>query len=70
MPESEMSQESIDYARLQDEYGGKFVATLRGEVVASGETSAEMLRELKEKGLDAEGLAFQFVWAKDKFYVF
>ena len=70
MPESELSQESIEYARLQDEYGGKFVATRNGEVVASGDTNAEMLRELKEKGLDGEGLVFEFVEAKDIIYVF
>ena len=64
MPESEMSQESIDYARLQDEYGGKFVATRKGEVVASGDTNAEMLRDLKEKGLDGEGLVFEYVRPK------
>lgn len=70
MPESEMSQESIEYARLQDEYGGKHVATLGDKVVASGDTAAEMLRELKEKGLDGEEVAFRFVEAKDTFYVF
>ena len=70
MPESEMSKESIEYARLQDEYGGKFVALRNGEVVASGDTSAEMLRELKENGLDGESVAFEFVEAKDKIYVF
>ena len=69
MPESEMSQESIDYARLQEEYGGKFVATRGGEVVASGDTAAEMLGELKENGLDGENVAFQFVEAKDIVYV-
>ena len=70
MDESEMSHESIDYARLQDEYGGKFVALRNGEVVASGDTSAEMLRELKQNGLDGENVAFEFVEAKDKIYVF
>ena len=61
----EMSQESIDYARLQEGYGGKHVATLGGEVVASGDTAAEMLREVKEKGLHGEGVTFRFVEAKD-----
>ena len=64
MPESELSQESIEYARLQDEYGGKHVAALDGEVVASGDTAAEMLRELKERGLDGENVAFEYVEAK------
>ena len=70
MPESELSQESIEYARLQDAYGGKFVATRNGEVVASGDTAAEMLRELKEKEIAPEDVAFQFVEAKDTIYIF
>ncbi len=70
MPESELSQESIEYARLQDAYGGKHVATLEGKVVASGDTATEMLRELKEKGRHGEGVTFRFVEAKDKVYVF
>ena len=65
MPESELSLESIALARLQEAYGGKFVATRNGEVVASGDNNAEMLRDLKEKGLDGQGLLFQFVPAKD-----
>jgi len=70
VPGSDMSQESIDYARLQREYGGKHVATLGDEVVASGDTAAEMLLELKEKGCGGEEVVFRFVWAKDKIYVF
>ena len=70
MPESEMSHESIDYVRLQEVYGGKHVATVGDKVVASGDTAADMLRELKENGLDGENVAFRFVWAKDKIYVF
>ena len=70
MPEPEMPQESVEYARLQETYGGKFVATRDGEVVASGNTNAEMLRELKEKGLHGAGVTFRFVEAKDKVYVF
>ncbi len=70
MPEPELSQESIALARLQEAYGGKFVATRNGEVVASGDNNAEMLRDLKEKGLDGEGLIFEFVEAKDTIYVF
>ncbi len=69
MPESENPRSAAEYARLQDVYGGKFVATRNGEVVASGDTNAEMLRELKEKGLDGQGLLFRFVWAKDTIYV-
>ncbi len=70
MPESELSQESIELARLQEAYGGKFVATRNGEVVASGDTNAEMLRELKQKEIVAEAVAFRFVGAKDTIYIF
>ena len=65
MPDPELSQESMDYARLQEAYGGKHVATLGGEVVASGDTATEMLRELQEKGIAPEDVAFRFVEAKD-----
>lgn len=68
MPEPEMAQESIDYARLQEEYGGRFVAVRNGEVVASGGTDAELVRVVEEKGLDGDDLVFEYVRAKDRFY--
>ncbi len=64
MPEPEMSEESIDYARLQGEYGGKHVATLGGEVVASGDTVSEMLRGLEGKGIDSKDVVFRHVRPK------
>jgi hypothetical protein len=70
MPESEMSKESIDYARLQEEHGGKFVALRGGEVVASGKTDAELVSIVEEKGLDGEDLVFEYVRAKGCFYAF
>lgn len=68
MSEPEMSQESIAYARLQEEYGGKFVALRNGEVVASGKTDAELVSIVEEKGLDGEDLVFEHVRAKGCFY--
>ncbi len=68
MSEPEMSRESIDYARLQDEYGGKFVAVRNGEVVASAGTDAELVRIVEENGLDGDDLVFEYVRAKDRFY--
>ena len=35
MPESELPQESIELARLQEAYGGKYIATRGDEVIAS-----------------------------------
>ena len=68
MCEAKISRESIDYARLQDEYGGKFVAVRNGEVVASAGTDAELVRIVEEKGLDGDDLVFEHVRAKDRFY--
>ena len=70
MPEPETAQESIDLVRLQEEYGGRFVAVRNGEVVASGETDAELVRTVDEKGLDGDDLVFEYVRAKDRFYAF
>ena len=68
MPEPEIAQESMDHARLQEEYGGRFVAVRGGEVVASGRTDAELVRIVEEKGLDGDDLVFEYVRAKDRFY--
>ena len=68
MSEPEMSRESIDYAHLQEVYGGKFVAVRNGEVVASAGTDAELVRIVEENSLDGDDLVFEYVRAKDRFY--
>ncbi len=64
MPESDEPSSAAEYARLQEAYGGKFIVTRGGEVVASGDTHVEMVRDLKEKGIEREGLLFEYVRPK------
>ena len=64
MTEPETPRASLDYARLQEEHGGKHVATLGGEVVASGDTVSEMLRGLEGKGIDSKDVVFRHVRPK------
>ena len=53
-----------DYIHLQDSYGGKFVALRDDRVIASADTHGELVRELKEKGLPAEEVVFEYVRPK------
>lgn len=39
-----------------DRYGGKVVATIRGEVVAEGDTFAEVDREIRRLHLESEAI--------------
>ena len=52
---------SADYARIREEHGGKYVATVGAEVVASGDTAAEMLGDLKARGLDPREVVFRHI---------
>ena len=56
--------EPVDYIRLQDSYGGKFVAMRGDKVIASAETLGELVRELKENDLPAEEVVFEYVRPK------
>jgi hypothetical protein len=56
----------IDYASLQETYGGKFVAIREGEIVASAETHGELVRILGEKNLDNEEVVFEYVKPKGR----
>ncbi len=68
MPESDGPMSAMGYARLENEYGGKYIAARNGEVVASGRTDAELVSIVEEKGLDGEDLIFEHVRAKGCFY--
>lgn len=70
MSESEMSQESIDYARLQEEYGGKYVATLGDEVIASAEKYSELARALAERGGHTGDVVVEYVRPKGRICVY
>jgi orotate phosphoribosyltransferase-like protein len=64
MDERRSALSAAEYARIQQEYGGKHVATVGADVVASGDTAAEMLRDLKAKGLDAREVVFRHIRPK------
>jgi hypothetical protein len=53
--------EQVDYIRLQDAYGGKFIAIRKDQIVASANSHGELVRKLKAKKLDAEDLVFEYV---------
>lgn len=68
MPESDGPMSAVEYVRLQDAYGGMYVARQGAEVVAGGRTAGEMLTELERKGMPVEEVVLSFVRAKGVFY--
>ena len=70
MPESERPRSAADYARLQEGYGGRFVAARNGEVVASAETSGELFRLLDESGDYTEDVVVEYVWPKGAIFAY
>jgi len=58
--------EPIDYIRLQDSFGGKFVAIREDKVVASADTHGELVRVLKDNNLEAEDVVFEFIRPKGR----
>lgn len=68
MAETSRPISAAEYARLQDAYGGMYVAKRGAEVVASGRTAGEMLTELERKGMPVEKVVLSFVRAKGVFY--
>jgi len=63
-------EEPVDYIRLQDAYGGKFVAMRNGEVIASAETHGILVRVLRENNLDSEDIVFEYIRPKDRFFAY
>jgi len=60
----------MEYAELQERYGGQFVALRDGEVVAAAPTHGDLVRELDAKGIDVTKVVFEFVRRKDRAYAF
>ena len=58
----------MDYAQLQQEYGGQFVALKGDEVVAAARTMGELLRILKEKDLVSTEVTLEHVRPKGTVY--
>jgi hypothetical protein len=55
----------IDYMALQERYGGSFVATRDGDVIASAETFDQLCDQLERAGLDSEGVLVGYVERPD-----
>ncbi len=60
----------MDYAELQENYGGQFVARKGEEVVAAARTHGELVRSLEEKGVVFTEVTFEFVRKKDQVYAY
>ncbi len=60
--------EEMDYAEIQEKYGGKHIARREGEVVASAATSGELLRILKQRRLISRDVVVEFVRPKGTIY--
>ncbi len=60
----------MDYARLQELYGGQFIACRGDAVVASAPSHGELVRKLEEKGVAFTEVAFEFIRKKDQLYAF
>lgn len=58
--------EPLDYIRLQDSYGGKFVALRDDRVIASADSHGELVRKLEEKKLAPEEVVFEYVRPKGR----
>ncbi len=58
----------MDYAKLQEKYGGQFVACRGDEVVAAARTMGELLRILKEKNLISTDVTVEHVRPKGIVY--
>ena len=58
----------MDYAELQEKYGGQFVARRGDEVVAAARTLGEVLRMLREKNLISTDVTVEHVRPKGVVY--
>jgi hypothetical protein len=52
----------MDYSRLQVQYGGQYIATLKGRIIAHGRTFKEVMDLVRSKGKPASpDLSFRFI---------
>jgi hypothetical protein len=52
----------MDYANLQTRFGGQYIATLRGRIIAHGKTFKEVTDRVRSKGqLASPDLSFRFI---------
>ena len=52
------------YMRLQNRYGGRFIAQRDGKVEASGPTYQALINAIKKKRLKRQGLVFSYIHPK------
>ncbi len=61
---------TISYARLQNKYGGKFVAHKDNRVVFHAKTFGQLNKQITQKGIDPTKLTIGFVPRKDLLYIY
>lgn len=70
MPEPDRPRSAAEYARLQEAYGGKYVATRGDEVIASAENCGELFRILDARGDYTEDVVVQYVRPKGAIFAY
>ena len=60
----------LDYQKLQERYGGRFVARREGQVIASAETYDELSNQLQGAETNWVGLVIEYVEPADKVSVY
>ena len=58
----------MDYAELQENYGGQFIARKGDTVLAAGETHGDVVQKLEELGVEFTEVTFAFIRRKDQLY--
>lgn len=56
----------LDYMTLQRRYGGQYVATRTGEVIASAETFDQLYDQLERPEIDRDGVVMGYVERPDE----
>ena len=61
----------MEYAQLQKEYGGEFIAILKNKIIAHGKTFKDIFEKVKDKNqLENEELSFRFIQPKEGICVY
>ena len=70
MPEPDRPRSAAEYARLQEVYGGKYVAVRGGKVVASAGNLGELFQTLDARGDYTEDVVIRHVRPKGQICVY
>ena len=60
----------VDYAQLQQQYGGRYVARRGAEVIASAETYDALADELESREMDWSDLIIEYIEPADTVCVY